>query len=241
MNSVSTYANSSASLIWQDLLSEMRFFKGYSDQMATRMLKVISAVIGVSAIGFGMLVKHLGSIVVVTNSFSNAIGAARTGIFIVGMFAPWVSAKGAYAGFVTAFVFNMWLMIGQFITGLGQPEMLSLSTEGCPESLHQLNSTSVLLLDSTLENQTFSPKMFEYEPHEEVRLSTPSLLPPYTPYHVTGPLRPRAVDPQLIDPRCLKLYNRLWGLFNKSVHSDNFDFTDTKADSGPSTTSSTRL
>ncbi|XP_066946922.1 sodium-coupled monocarboxylate transporter 2-like [Macrobrachium rosenbergii] len=187
LSSVSTYANSAASLIWQDLLSEMEFFKGYSDIMATRMLKILSAVIGVSAIGFAMLVKQLGSIISVTNSFLNALGGSMKGIFIAGMFAPWVNTKsvppsplscprlicsmallqGAYAGFITTLSFNMWLLIGQFSVGHRQPEMLPLSTEGCPESVYHLNSTLVLSLDSPTENLTYSVKMSEGEPHEE--------------------------------------------------------------------------
>ncbi|XP_064095597.1 sodium-coupled monocarboxylate transporter 1-like [Macrobrachium nipponense] len=167
LSSVSSYANSSASLIWQDLLSEMNFFKGYSDMAATRMLKFLSAVIGVSAIGFAMLVKQLGSIVAVTNSFLNALGGSMIGIFIAGMFAPWVNTKGAYAGFITTLSFNMWLLVGQFITGFEKPEMLPLSIEGCPKNLYHLNSTSNLLIDYTTENLSYSTKMPEDEPHEE--------------------------------------------------------------------------
>ncbi|XP_064096195.1 uncharacterized protein LOC135208020 [Macrobrachium nipponense] len=94
VSSSSTVANSSAPLIWQDFLSERKFLRGFSNIMATRMLKILSAMIGVSAIGFAMLVEQLGSVVAVTNSILNAIGGSMTGIFIAGMFAPWVNMKG---------------------------------------------------------------------------------------------------------------------------------------------------
>ncbi|XP_064095596.1 sodium-coupled monocarboxylate transporter 2-like [Macrobrachium nipponense] len=254
LSSSSTVANSSASLIWQDFLSEMKFFKGFSNIMATRMLKFLSAVIGVSAIGFAMLVEQLGSIVAVTNSILNAIGGSMTGIFIAGMFAPWVNMKGAYAGFITALSFNMWLLIGQFSTGRGQPEMLPLSTEGCPESLYQINSSSVLLLDSPTANVSYSAQMSEYELHkEETEKNIYDLSYCYTGvigltiYYIvasfisflTGPLSPSAVDAQLIQPRCLELYKRLWGFFkdssseeNGSVQSNNFGFIETKVEIG---------
>ncbi|XP_064095599.1 sodium-coupled monocarboxylate transporter 1-like [Macrobrachium nipponense] len=235
ISSVSSYANSSASLIWQDLLSEMNFFKGYSNMAATRMLKFLSAVIGASAIGFAMLVKQLGSIVAVTNSFLNALGGSMIGIFIAGMFAPWVNTKGAYAGFITTLSFNMWLLVGQFITGFEKPEMLPLSIEGCPKNLYHLNSTSKLLIDYPTENLSYSTKMPEDEPHEEqMEKSIYDLSFCYTGviaifvYYIvaslisvlTGPLKPSVVDVRLIHPRCLKLYKRLWGFFDDSFSAD---------------------
>ncbi|XP_064101324.1 sodium-coupled monocarboxylate transporter 2-like [Macrobrachium nipponense] len=214
LSSMSTYANSSASLIWQDFLREMKSFKEYSDQQATRMLKMISAVIGVSAIGFAMLVKHLGSIVVVTNSVFNAGSGSLSGVFIAGICAPWVNLKGVYAGFITALAFNMWLMIGQFITGYGQPEKLPLSTEECLENLYDWNSTSTVM--TTVSSD---------EPYEEaVEKTIYDLSYCYTGmigiilnYIVSslasvfiGPLSPHTVDARLISPSCLKLYKRIW-------------------------------
>ncbi|XP_066983258.1 sodium-coupled monocarboxylate transporter 2-like [Macrobrachium rosenbergii] len=217
LSSMSTYANSSASLIWQDLFREMKFFKGYSDAKATKTLKITSAAIGLSAIGFAMLVKHLGSIVVVTNSLLNAGSGSLTGIFVTGICAPWVSLKGAYAGFITALAFSLWLMIGQFIAGHGQTEKLPLSTEGCPENLYNWNSTSTVM--TTVPSD---------EPYEEAAEKTiydlsycyTGMLGIVLNYIVSslvsvfiGPPNPADVDARLISPSFLRLYTRLWIFF----------------------------
>ncbi|XP_069951342.1 sodium-coupled monocarboxylate transporter 1-like [Cherax quadricarinatus] len=67
----------------------------------------------------------------------------------MGICAPWVNAKGAIAGFVTTFVFSIWVVIGKFVRGGGSPPLLPLSVQGCPENLVNFNTTISNLITNT--------------------------------------------------------------------------------------------
>lgn len=151
LSSLSTTGNSLACIIWQDLLKDLPALKNVSDQKATRIIKLLSAIAGVIGIGVGMLAGQLGSLFQVSVSISNVFNGPYAGIFMAGMCTPWVNYKGALAGFFTAVLFNLWLVIGKFVKGLGSPKKLPLSVEGCPETLlHLANSTVSSIANATI-------------------------------------------------------------------------------------------
>ncbi|XP_069176452.1 sodium-coupled monocarboxylate transporter 1-like [Procambarus clarkii] len=52
--------------------------------------------------------------------------------------------QGAVVGFVTAFAYNMWLVVGKFMRGGGSPPRLPLSTSGCLEDVVMHANTTIL-------------------------------------------------------------------------------------------------
>ncbi|XP_066963276.1 sodium-coupled monocarboxylate transporter 1-like [Macrobrachium rosenbergii] len=145
LSSLSTTGNSLACIIWEDLLKDLPMLKGISDQKSTFIIKVLSAVSGLVGIGIGMLAGQLGNLFHISVSISNTFTGPYCGIFVCGICAPWVNYKGAFTGFVTGVLFNLWLVIGKFVVGGGSPKKLPLSTAGCPENL-----LPVLLANSTM-------------------------------------------------------------------------------------------
>ena len=54
-------------------------------------------------------------------------------------------------GFLTAFCYNVTIVIGKFLRGGGSPQKLPLSTVGCPENaLHLANTTIAAILNTTV-------------------------------------------------------------------------------------------
>ncbi|XP_069960648.1 sodium-coupled monocarboxylate transporter 1-like [Cherax quadricarinatus] len=145
----SSCGNSLACLVWEDFLKQRKYFKGLSDARATNVIKFLSAIVGLVALSLSLMVDKLGSIFLVSNTLISALFAPLNGVFIAGICAPWINAKGAIVGFVTSLIFNIWIVIGKLYRGGGSPAHLPLSTEGCPESLEHLANTTVSYLSNT--------------------------------------------------------------------------------------------
>ncbi|XP_068203717.1 sodium-coupled monocarboxylate transporter 2-like [Palaemon carinicauda] len=237
LSSLSSSGNSVACLLWEDILKDLKIFKDITDVNATRVIKMVSAAAGLIGIGVGLLAGYLGNIMQVSSSVGNAFTGSVTGIFISGMCAPWVNLKGAYAGYITALLFNLWLVIGQFVIGQGDPEKLPLSTENCPDqNLHLLlNSTLDSLTNTTepsLPSVLLGPTVFVDDISRNPDLETDLRSDGRNIYHLsycyTGilgiiinfvvssivSLITDKVDARLISPRCLRFYKRIWKAFD---------------------------
>ncbi|XP_068202910.1 sodium-coupled monocarboxylate transporter 1-like [Palaemon carinicauda] len=151
LSSLSTTGNSLACIIWEDLLKDLPALKGVSDKKSTFIIKVLSAVSGIIGIGIGMLAGQLGNLFHISVSISNTFTGPYCGLFVCGICAPWVNYKGALSGFITGVFFNLWLVIGKFVVGGGQPKKLPLSIDGCPENfLLMANSTMSSFVNATV-------------------------------------------------------------------------------------------
>ncbi|KAK7027440.1 hypothetical protein SK128_009322, partial [Halocaridina rubra] len=180
LSSLSTIGNSIACIIWEDIIKNIKMFKGISDEGAAKVIKILSAITGILGIGLGMLAGQLGNMYQVSNTISNAISGSLSGSFISGMCAPWVNRKGAYAGFIIAFLFNLWLVIGQLMKDIADPEKLPLSIEGCPDHFFPNNTqdpttsnTSEFLYTGMTESSFWHVGSNDVENY--TTLSTPSL------------------------------------------------------------------
>ncbi|KAK8387001.1 hypothetical protein O3P69_017980 [Scylla paramamosain] len=151
LSSLSTAGNAIACLMWEDLLQPLPFFSRMSNTASTAICKLLSAVAGLSGIFLGMLAGKLGNVFHVTSSVSGSILGPMQGIFITGIYIPWVNSKGMLVGFLTAFCYNVIIVIGKFHRGGGSPQKLPLSTAGCPENaLHFANTSTAAILNTTM-------------------------------------------------------------------------------------------
>nr|XP_053639736.1 uncharacterized protein LOC128693897 [Cherax quadricarinatus] len=133
----------------------------------------------------------------------------------------------------------MWLVIGKFVRGGGSPPRLPLSTSGCPENLaNNTNSTLLTLLTSAsssalLPNLTTTPQSTHKTMYDTsycysgvtgviITLVISSLVS-----LGTGPLSPKALDDNVVNPTCARFYHWLWRRFNKRDDDDDDDYTTT--------------
>ncbi|XP_063614957.1 sodium-coupled monocarboxylate transporter 1-like [Penaeus indicus] len=131
LSSLSSQANAMVVLLWEDFLNGWWIFRDISHTKAKTITRVLSSCMGLLGIALAFLVANLGTLFQVGYSISGALVSPLDGLFVTGILAPWVNAKGALAGFVSALVFNLWLVIGKFVHGAGKSEELPLSTDGC--------------------------------------------------------------------------------------------------------------
>ncbi|XP_047501929.1 sodium-coupled monocarboxylate transporter 1-like [Penaeus chinensis] len=153
LSSLSSQGNAIACVVWEDFLKERPYFRGISDRSATNVVKLLSSMTGLVAIGVGLLAGKLGTINYVISLVSAAIRGPLCGLFFVGMCAPWVNTKGAMAGLAFSLIVNIWMVIGRFVVSGKQPVRLPLSLDGCLDQVAgtptALNATLGLLANAT--------------------------------------------------------------------------------------------
>ncbi|XP_066969670.1 sodium-coupled monocarboxylate transporter 1-like [Macrobrachium rosenbergii] len=143
LSTLSSQGSAIACIIWEDLLKNRPYFHHFTDKQATNVIKILSGITGVAAIALGMIVGHLGTIFMVAYSIMSALKGPLGGLFLSGICTPWVNRKGAAVGFVASFMINVWLIIGKFLRGGGNPTTLPLSVSGCDgNSVTFQNATS---------------------------------------------------------------------------------------------------
>ncbi|KAK8387781.1 hypothetical protein O3P69_018334 [Scylla paramamosain] len=238
LSSLSTCGNSIACLIWQDFLHPLPYFARLSSTASTTICKLLSAFAGLSGIFLGMLAGKLGNVFYVSKSISGAIMGPLVGIFVAGIFTPWANTKSVVGGFLTALIYNIWIVVGKFRYGRGSPKRLPLSTEGCPENLllqlanATLTTTSLpdVLLDSDVfpedaHNTTlYGGEMIDATEEEKTLYDVSYCYSGITGVIITvavgslmslctGPLRPGTVDASLVSPCCARFHEWLWNAF----------------------------
>ncbi|XP_064113475.1 sodium-coupled monocarboxylate transporter 1-like [Macrobrachium nipponense] len=230
LSSLSSTGNSVACILWEDLLSHLKIFKDISDASATKIIKLVSSTAGIIGIGLGLAAGRLGEIFQVSVSIEGAFSGSLVGIFVAGICAPWINKKGAYVGLLASLSFNLWLVIGNFMKGLGSPEKLPLSVDGCPENLLHLanttlgsfgNHTAAEISFSSITGDDaitdFNTATFPEEEPEKLAKDIYNLSYCYRGTlgillnllfgtivsFVTGPVSPKDVEPRLVSPSCL--------------------------------------
>ncbi|XP_069939960.1 sodium-coupled monocarboxylate transporter 1-like [Cherax quadricarinatus] len=157
LSSVSSAGNSAACLLWEDVVKFLPYFRNIDDQGATKPLKVITLIIGLIGTGLGILMEKLGGVLQVVVMFSGIIYGPLNGIFLAGILTPWVNAKGAMAGGLTAFVLSAWVVAGNYMYG-SAPPYLPLSTSGCPVNLASLDNFTVISFSNFSATDSFINK-----------------------------------------------------------------------------------
>lgn len=102
--------------------------------------------IGMITIAMIFVIEHLGTVFEMANSLSTVVDGPLLGLFILGMFMPWVGKKGAISGGCFSIVVMSWIVGGSqwyIYNKRIQQAHLPTSIENCP---FPLNST---LLEST--------------------------------------------------------------------------------------------
>lgn len=148
--------------------------------------------------------------------------------------------QGYAVGFLTAFCYNVSIVVGKFQRGGGSPQKLPLSTAGCPENvLHFANTSTAAILNTTMMSEDLlHTSAFLEDLHHNTTLQD-GFLPEveekslydisYCFFGIsgiiitmvvssfvslcTGPLLPGEVDAQLVNQTSAKMYAWVWNIF----------------------------
>ncbi|RXG61361.1 Sodium-coupled monocarboxylate transporter 1 [Armadillidium vulgare] len=143
---------------------------------------------------------------------------------------------GAFVGFVTSFLFNVWLLIGQIVYETGKTANLPLSTSGCPEELlnltlqsNNMNDTLILEDTTTYENLNFEAidagHLLMYD-ISYCYIGTIGILVVFIVSTLvsilTGVTKPEEVNPKLVYGPSLYVYKKLWKVWKVVKPSKNY-------------------
>ncbi|XP_069970128.1 sodium-coupled monocarboxylate transporter 1 isoform X1 [Penaeus vannamei] len=225
LSSLSSQGNAIACVVWEDFLKDRAFFRSFSDRKATNVIKVLSSITGLIAIGFGLLAGKLGTINYVLSLISAAIRGPLCGLFLVGLCAPWANTKGATAGLSVSLVFNIWMVIGRYFVSGKKPVRLPLSVEGCPQETVGgvlLNATVSALANATLTiatNTTAAPAKVAKNTIYDISYCFNGGIGIVLNYVVsslvsvcTGPCLPGQIEERLVYTPCLRFYRTVYRL-----------------------------
>ncbi|XP_069950886.1 sodium-coupled monocarboxylate transporter 1-like [Cherax quadricarinatus] len=195
--------------------------------------------------------EKLGGVLEVGTMFSGIICGPLCGIFLAGILTPWVNAKGAMVGGLTAFVLSAWVVVGSFVHG-SAPRYLSLSTSGCPVNLTSVDNITVIFFSNSSATDSYMYKTVTRD-YQQINstlsdLPTPTTVQGWSVKDIyelsycyigvsaifitlivsnivsfcTGALSPSCLVPGTVSPSCGRLHRWLWSIFNNShAHRNN--------------------
>ncbi|CAL4084603.1 unnamed protein product, partial [Meganyctiphanes norvegica] len=204
LSSMSSMANGLAAMIWEDFLKDFWIFKDMDSSQACNVTRGLSLFAGLSSIVMASLISQLGSLFQAAYSISGAIASPLDGLFIAAIALPWVNTSGALIGFLSAFSFNIWLVISKFYLQAGQTKPLPVSTENCilNETLTNLN-----MVYDTIDYLAIFDVSYCYLGSLGVIIV---LIVSTLVSCITGLVPPSEVEAHLVDRRCFRAYKWIW-------------------------------
>ncbi|CAL4128793.1 unnamed protein product, partial [Meganyctiphanes norvegica] len=240
LSSMSSQAAGLAAMIWEDFLKHFGIFRELSPSAACNVTRILSCLAGLLSIGMAFLIAQMGTLFQAAYTISGALVSPLDGLYITAIAAPWVNKWGALSGFLSAFVFNMCLVISKFYLKAGNSPILPLSTDSCPALVNATTSSLLLDYNSTLTDTTgfFTEDALDIttvQPTSETTLGDivanerdyPMILDVSYCYLgtigiiivfvvstivscITGVIPPQEADTRLVDRRCLAGYHWIW-------------------------------
>lgn len=145
LSSVSSYLNSSAVIIWQDIFKLFAYFRQFDDASSLRTNKLIALCCGLGSTGLAFLISRVGgNLIQISTSINAALQAPLLGMFLLGMLFSITTPRGVIVGSVVGFLCGVWINIGAMVV---KPvyDKLEVSIELCPN----VTDVNVMLLMNT--------------------------------------------------------------------------------------------
>lgn len=140
LSSVSSLINSLAAVIGETIIKN--YWTDMSEASYTRLMKFISAFLGLISIGIALLTSFLGGVIQIVLSLGGIFGGPGFGVICLGVFVPRADARSALSGLIVAVIVGLSLEIGARVTGSRSQSNLPVSVERC-ESLNTSHITEM--------------------------------------------------------------------------------------------------
>ncbi|XP_050427927.1 sodium-coupled monocarboxylate transporter 2 isoform X2 [Adelges cooleyi] len=122
--------NSISTVVWEDFVSQIPFFKRISETKQLWCIKGISALCGVCVMGIAFLVAQSSGVIDASQLMTSATSGPLLGVFILAMFFPSTNWKGAATGMIVSHITTFIIICGAFSVPT-EIEYLPVSIEGC--------------------------------------------------------------------------------------------------------------
>ncbi|KAK3087770.1 hypothetical protein FSP39_010429 [Pinctada imbricata] len=133
LSSISSGLNALAIVILEDILKLIWKKTGSnpSPEWQARIAKLLGLLCGAMVIGIAFLSRFLGQTVLqIMLSIFGMVGGPLLGLFISGIFIPFINAPGAFCGLIVSAVMAFWVGVGGTVI-LPVPPVVGVSTEYC--------------------------------------------------------------------------------------------------------------
>ncbi|XP_065211622.1 sodium-coupled monocarboxylate transporter 2-like isoform X2 [Planococcus citri] len=152
LSAVVSNLNSLATVLWEDFLANIQYFKQVSDVKAVRIIKILGALCGLIVMGVSFGIAKLNGIIEIFIIMTSATSGPLLGVFILAVFFPSVNWKGALAGMIAGCAVVTWVILGSLSLPRMADQYLPTSTAMCNNytfseaiMLHRANDTNELM------------------------------------------------------------------------------------------------
>ena len=131
LSSLSSVLNSQVSIIWNDYLKSLNYFKKFDDKKSVKVTKLLAIICGTIDIGFAFIISQFsGNILQIGASLNGSFLAPIIGLFLLGSLFKITNTKGAICGTIAGFSAGVWISMGIYFK---KPsfQKLPVSTEFC--------------------------------------------------------------------------------------------------------------
>lgn len=135
LSTLSSGLNALAAVTWEDGIRHLPFAKSISDKKTGNIIKLISVVYGVIAIGLAFVAGKLGGVLQVCITVTSVIGAPSLSLFFVSVLMPFVDKAGALIGTFASLAVSSLIGFGSFAVQVPGPIPLDSSVDGCPANM----------------------------------------------------------------------------------------------------------
>ncbi|KAL0851362.1 hypothetical protein ABMA28_007178 [Loxostege sticticalis] len=109
LSSLSTGLNSMAAVVLEDFWKP--FFKKLTHRQTQVMIRAVVVILGAICVGLVFVVEKLGSVLQLTMSLSSASMGPLTGVFLMGIFLPFIDSTSALTGGILGLTSSWWLAL----------------------------------------------------------------------------------------------------------------------------------
>lgn len=166
LSTVSSGLNAMTAVIVTDYLKP---YTKWTDVRYERISRVLTLCLGFTIIGCGFIISMLGDILSITVSLIGSFGGPFLGVFLLGIWVPFVNSLGAMVGFLSGLMGTMVIFIGK--RSFKKPDYLvgklPVSTSLCPLECGYMDSANATLWENHM-NISYSTSASEYSSYSTV-------------------------------------------------------------------------
>lgn len=200
LSTISSAFNSLATVTMEDLIKP--YFTDMTESRATLLSKGLALAYGIICLAMAYIASQMGSVLQAALSIFGMVGGPLLGIFCLGIFFPWANSTGAITGLLTGLVMAFWIGIGSFVSRSSTP-LLPVNGTAFPDVGNMTTAAMTTLLTSaTTKARTTGLKKFYslsymwYSAHNSATVVIVGLIVSF----ITGPMKPKDVNPRTIFP-----------------------------------------
>ncbi|XP_068083196.1 sodium-coupled monocarboxylate transporter 1 [Anabrus simplex] len=137
LSTVSSALNAMSAVVLEDFCKTL-IKKPLTERQKIIIMKSVVIIFGVFAGSLAIFMDRLGTVLQMTLTIGTIIDGPSLGMFVMGLFLPWVKIQGVLAGGSAGLAFILWIVMGaqaSVVTGRLRDQYKHLSVEGCPSDL----------------------------------------------------------------------------------------------------------